>query len=76
MYVLFFQEMVGSFKADFYTINGLTLESRKRREHLSDEDLQKNKAMMENLSKGNIVENSEVSRLSIYGILGKKHGSE
>lgn len=54
--------MVGNFRADFYTIHGLTLESRKRREHLSEEDLQKNKAMMENLSKGNIVENCETNR--------------
>ncbi len=32
-----------------------------RREHLTPEDLQKNKAMMENLTKGNIVENCDVS---------------
>ena len=31
-----------------------------RREHLSEEDLQKNKSMMENLSKGTLVENCEV----------------
>ncbi|KAL5016839.1 hypothetical protein ScPMuIL_006428 [Solemya velum] len=45
-------EMIGDFEADFYTINGLILESRKRREHLSPEDVQKNKALMESLSKG------------------------
>jgi hypothetical protein len=44
--------MVGSFNADFYQINGMVLESRKRREHLSEEDLQKNKAIMESLIKG------------------------
>lgn len=44
--------MVGSFNADFYQINGMVLESRKRREHLSEEDLQKNKAIMESLTKG------------------------
>jgi hypothetical protein len=49
---LFFKEMVGSFNADFYQINGMVLESRKRREHLSEEDLQKNKAIMESLIKG------------------------
>lgn len=45
--------MVGNFHADFYVVNGLVLESRKRREHLSEEDLQKNKAIRENLAKGN-----------------------
>ncbi|XP_012266181.1 ankyrin repeat domain-containing protein 13C isoform X2 [Athalia rosae] len=45
-------EMVGPFHADFYQINGMVLESRKRREHLSEEDLQKNKAIMESLTKG------------------------
>lgn len=44
--------MVGPFNADFYQINGMVLESRKRREHLSEEDLQKNKAIMESLTKG------------------------
>ena len=46
------KEMVGTFNADFYQINGMVLESRKRREHLSEEDLQKNKAIMESLTKG------------------------
>jgi hypothetical protein len=45
--------MVGPFMSDFYLISGLYLESRKRREHLTDEDLQKNKAMIESLTKGN-----------------------
>lgn len=47
-------EMVGKFTADFYHIGGLYLESRKRREHLTDEDLQKNKAFFENLARGNV----------------------
>lgn len=51
--VLFFlQERVGNFLADFYLVNGLVLESRKRREHLSEEDILRNKAIMESLSKG------------------------
>ena len=29
--------------AEFYTVNGMVLESRKRREHLTEEDLQKNR---------------------------------
>ncbi|XP_048584372.1 ankyrin repeat domain-containing protein 13C [Nematostella vectensis] len=50
-------EMVGPYLADVYTVNGMMLVSRKRREHLSDEDLVKNKALMDSLSKGgNLIE--------------------
>jgi len=45
-------EMVGPYQAEFYSINGLALESRKRREHLTQEDLRKNKALIESLTKG------------------------
>uniref|UniRef100_A0A8B9TY82 Ankyrin repeat domain-containing protein n=1 Tax=Anas zonorhyncha TaxID=75864 RepID=A0A8B9TY82_9AVES len=45
-------ERVGNFSADFYLVNGLVLELRKRREHLSEEDILRNKAIMESLSKG------------------------
>lgn len=41
--------------ADFYSVNGLVLESRKRREHLSEEDILRNKAIMESLSKGSSI---------------------
>lgn len=44
--------MVGPFHAECYQIDGMVLESKKRREHLSEEDLQKNKAIMESLTKG------------------------
>uniref|UniRef100_A0A3Q1ENK3 Ankyrin repeat domain 13C n=1 Tax=Acanthochromis polyacanthus TaxID=80966 RepID=A0A3Q1ENK3_9TELE len=51
------EERVGNFLADFYSVNGLVLESRKRREHLSEEDILRNKAIMESLSKGgNLIE--------------------
>lgn len=49
------QERVGNFLADFYSVNGLVLESRKRREHLSEEDILRNKAIMESLSKGSSI---------------------
>lgn len=57
---------MGNFLADFYLVNGLVLESRKRREHLSEEDILRNKAIMESLSKGgNLIEqNFEVSPFS------------
>ncbi|KAJ3595394.1 hypothetical protein NHX12_004698 [Muraenolepis orangiensis] len=48
-------EKVGNFLADFYSVNGLVLESRKRREHLSEEDILRNKAIMESLSKGGAI---------------------
>ena len=45
--------MVGNYNAHFYSINGMVLETRKRREHLTKEDLQKNKALLENFATGN-----------------------
>ena len=67
------QERVGNFLADFYSVNGLVLESRKRREHLSEEDILRNKAIVESLSKGgNLVEqNYEVrdgGRLWVFSL--------
>lgn len=44
--------VAGIYKSDIYTITGLVLESRKRREHLSTDDLQKNKAIIETLTRG------------------------
>lgn len=44
--------MVGPFNSDYYVVNGMILESRKRREHLSEEDLQKNKALIETFTRG------------------------
>lgn len=61
--------------ADFYLVNGLVLESRKRREHLSEEDILRNKAIMESLSKGgNIMEqNFEVLfSFLIYNVLRRE----
>ena len=39
-------------QADVYSVHGLVVDSKKRREHLSEEDLQKNKAIFESFSKG------------------------
>ena len=47
------QELVGNYNANFYSINGMVLETRKRREHLSKDDVQKNKALLENFATGN-----------------------
>lgn len=37
------REMIGPFQADVYNVQGISLETKKRREHLSEEDLAKNK---------------------------------
>ncbi|XP_033097041.1 ankyrin repeat domain-containing protein 13C-like [Anneissia japonica] len=50
------RESVGIFPADFYLVQGIIIESRKRREHLSDEDIQRNKAAVESLSKGEVLD--------------------
>lgn len=49
-------EKIGDFPADVYRLNGLTFQTRKRREHLSEEDIKKNKALREAFSRG---ENTE-----------------
>ncbi|EDW00745.1 ankyrin repeat domain-containing protein 13C [Drosophila grimshawi] len=42
----------GQYQCEIYTIQGLVLKQRKRREHLSHEDLQKNRAIVETITKG------------------------
>lgn len=44
------ETIAGQYQSEMYTIQGLVLESRKRREHLSKQDLQKNKAIIESLA--------------------------
>ena len=63
------KETVGQYDSDIYTVNGLTLEQRKRREHLSRDDLQKNKvSIVEALTKAqpaNIDPNEVAVRYSL-----------
>ena len=47
-------EDVGEFTTSVFAVHGMVLNSRKRREHLSKEDLQKNKAAIESISKGSV----------------------
>ncbi|KAL3271060.1 hypothetical protein HHI36_021560 [Cryptolaemus montrouzieri] len=49
--------VAGQYESELYTVHGLMLESRKRREHLSADDLQKNKAILESFTKGNNLQN-------------------
>jgi hypothetical protein len=65
------QELVGNYNANFYSINGMILETRKRREHLTKEDLQKNKALLENFATGNTqyLEEQNGKSLVIHSVL-------
>jgi len=48
------RETVGQFHADVYAVQGINLETKKRREHLTEEDLAKNKEpVLETLTKTN-----------------------
>uniref|UniRef100_A0AAQ5XYQ7 Ankyrin repeat domain-containing protein n=1 Tax=Amphiprion ocellaris TaxID=80972 RepID=A0AAQ5XYQ7_AMPOC len=71
-------ERVGNFLADFYAVNGLVLESRKRREHLSEEDILRNKAIMESLSKGGSIseQNFEVRKRESSVLASSASGKE
>ncbi|CAK8689558.1 ankyrin repeat domain-containing protein 13C-B-like [Clavelina lepadiformis] len=51
-------EKIGQFDADFYRIYGLKLVTRKRREHLSEEDIKKNKSLRDALSQAETAENA------------------
>ncbi|KAM7342078.1 ankyrin repeat domain-containing protein 13C [Cochliomyia hominivorax] len=42
----------GQYQSELYAIHGLVLKQRKRREHLSQDDIQKNKAMLATMSQG------------------------
>ena len=49
-------EKIGEYQADFFNVDGMFLDSRKRREHLSPEDIKKNKALLAGLQMGTINE--------------------
>lgn len=54
-------EMIGSFLADFYCVSGLSLESKKRREHLTDEDLIENQFALGRLSKPDLSQSNSMN---------------
>ncbi|KAF5284253.1 hypothetical protein FQR65_LT00253 [Abscondita terminalis] len=57
--------VAGQYESDLYTVNGLNLESRKRREHLSHDDLQKNKALLESITKGSNIQNFDQNGIPV-----------
>jgi len=55
------REIVGQFQADVYSVQGISLISQKRREHLTEEDLAKNKeALVESFTKPSSNSNYEL----------------
>jgi hypothetical protein len=51
------ETVAGQYNCDLYHVNGLTLEQRKRREHLNRDDLQKNKtSIVESLTKSPVID--------------------
>ena len=53
-------EMIGPFVADFYSISGLCLESKKRREHLTEDDLIENSSLLNSFSKQDLNKSNSV----------------
>lgn len=56
-------EQVGEYEANYYTVEGMSLVTRKRREHLTAEDIKKNKAFMQNLAVGSAMAEEEFKSL-------------
>lgn len=56
-------ELVGDYNADYYSVEGMSLVTRKRREHLTAEDIKKNKAFMQNLAVGSTMADDEFKSL-------------
>lgn len=49
---LYFKEDVGGFNSNYYMVEGLNIVTRKRREHLTSEDIKKNKALIQEFATG------------------------
>lgn len=58
-------EVIGKVSCEVYHVHGMTLISRKRREHLSEEDLKKNKELVEAFHRGDsmLMENEKCQPL-------------
>ena len=57
---------IGVYTADVYAVDNLAVESMKRREHLTDEDMRRNKAIVTNLQSGQMTEQEMLVCWSIY----------
>jgi hypothetical protein len=57
-------EDVCGFESEFFDVQHLNLVTRKRREHLSAEDVKKNKSIMQKLTSGNIEHEEDMEVIS------------
>ncbi|PAV63952.1 hypothetical protein WR25_18784 [Diploscapter pachys] len=57
------EEQIGDYAVNFYVVDGLKLVTRKRREHLSPEDVHKNKTLIKSLTTGSAVSDEEYKGL-------------
>ncbi|EFP09057.1 hypothetical protein GCK72_003906 [Caenorhabditis remanei] len=53
------EEQMGDFPVNFYSVEGLKLTTRKRREHLTSDDVKKNKSILSSLTSGHTVNDDE-----------------
>ncbi|KJH47014.1 ankyrin repeat domain-containing protein 13C-A family protein [Dictyocaulus viviparus] len=49
---MFQQEQIGDYNVNFFLVEGMKLVSRKRREHLTADDIKRNKSFMQSLASG------------------------
>ncbi|VDM56559.1 unnamed protein product [Angiostrongylus costaricensis] len=57
------EEQIGDYNVNFYLVDGMKLVSRKRREHLSVDDIKKNKSFMQSLASGAAVGDEDFKSL-------------
>ncbi|CAI4231742.1 unnamed protein product [Auanema sp. JU1783] len=57
------EEKIGDFSVNFYVVEGLNLITRKRREHLTNEDIKKNKSFMQSFAIGGSVPEDDFKSL-------------
>ncbi|GMT13736.1 hypothetical protein PFISCL1PPCAC_5033, partial [Pristionchus fissidentatus] len=57
------EEQIGDYAATFYLVEGMTLITRKRREHLTNEDIKKNKTFMQSFTQGSAVKDEDFKSL-------------
>ncbi|KAJ1372069.1 hypothetical protein KIN20_034130 [Parelaphostrongylus tenuis] len=57
------EEQIGDYNVNFYLVDGMKLVSRKRREHLTIDDIKKNKSFMQSLANGAAVGDDDFKSL-------------
>uniref|UniRef100_A0A7E4VRU1 ANK_REP_REGION domain-containing protein n=1 Tax=Panagrellus redivivus TaxID=6233 RepID=A0A7E4VRU1_PANRE len=57
-------DVVGNFTANYYNIDNLVLISKKRREHLTAEDIKKNKTYLQSLTNGKHINDDELKSMT------------